>query len=128
MRAEIKRLVGEVSLGIVLYDVLLLILAAVLRMKSDVFWGLIAGGLAAILLFVHMAMTSERTLDLKAEEPARKRATMNAMLRLLLMLLLMLVTMKVQWLNTVALVVGMLGLKAGAYLQPLIHKAAGKRA
>lgn len=122
MRADVKRLVWEVSVGVVCYNAVLLLAAACLHLSSDIFLGLILGGILAILAFVHMAAVSDQTLDLKAEEPARKKATIHAILRMAVMIAALIVTMRVPYLNTVAVVVGMLGLKAGAYLQPVIHK------
>lgn len=122
MRADVKKLVLEVSAGIVLYDVILLILAAVLRLSTDILLGLIFGGILAILAFVHMAVISDSTLDMGAEEPARKKATVNAVLRMVVMVAVLIFTMRTPYLNTVAVVVGALGLKVGAYLQPVIHR------
>ncbi|MDO4325489.1 MAG: ATP synthase subunit I [bacterium] len=122
MRADVKRLVLEVCTGIVCYNGVLLLAAVCLRLSSDILLGLILGGILAILAFVHMAAVSDQTLDLKAEEPARKKATIHAMLRMVVLIAVLIVTMRVPYFNTVAVVVGILGLKAGAYLQPMIHK------
>lgn len=128
MRADVKKLVMEVSIGILIYEAILLVFAVLMQMAIDTLLGLIAGGILAILAFVHMAVISDRTLDLGAEEPARKKATVNAMLRMVVMIAFLIFTMRTPYLNTVAAVVGMLGLKVGAYLQPIIHKARSRHA
>lgn len=128
MRTDIKRLVWEVSAGIICYELVLMAAAAVLHLGSPVFFGLLGGGMLAIAAFIHMAVTSDRTLDMGAERPAVKRATIHAVIRMMIVLAVLLATMRSPYINTVAVVVGILGLKAGAYLQPVVHKLCMKKA
>ena len=106
-----KRLLAEMSAGIIFYNMILVILALVMLPRVSypvvpVVLGLVVGAVGAICMLIHMAVTTERVLDSKSESYANKYTVAQGML---------------------AAVIGAMGMKAGAYLQPLVHRiSAGK--
>ena len=80
-----KRLVVEMSIGIILYNLLLGVLAWVfLPIISypviPALWGLLAGAVGAILMFIHMAVTTERALESQNQSYASKTTIVQGMI------------------------------------------------
>lgn len=128
-----KRLILEMSVGIVLYNLVLGILAWVLLPKTSypvipVLKGLFVGGLGAILMLVHMAVMTERVLDSQNENYANKTTVVHGIIRKLVFVAVVLACWKWFQVDMLAAVIGAMGMKAGAYLQPLVHKISGRDA
>ena len=126
-----KRLVVEMSIGIILYNLLLGVLAWVfLPIISypviPALWGLLAGAVGAILMLIHMAVIMERALDSQNESYANKTTIVQGMIRKVVLVAALLLCWRVFRVNPLAMVIGIMGMKAGAYLQPLIHKILSK--
>ena len=107
-----KRLLAEMSAGIIFYNVILVILAVLLLPKVSypvvpVIMGLVVGAAGAICMLIHMAVMTER------------------MLRKLVFVAVLLICWKVLKIDLLAAVIGAMGMKAGAYLQPLVHRISG---
>ena len=125
-----KRLLAEMSAGIIFYNVILVILAVLLLPRVSypvipVVLGLIAGAAGAICMLIHMAVTTERVLDSKSESYANKYTVAQGMLRKLVLVAAFLICWKVLKIDLLAAVIGAMGMKAGAYLQPLVHRISG---
>lgn len=126
-----KRLLVEMSIGIILYNLLLGVLAWVILsgtsyQVSSVLWGLSAGAVGAILMLIHMAVIMERALDSQNESYANKTTVVQGMIRKVVLVAALLLCWRVFRVNPLAMVIGIMGMKAGAYLQPLIHKILSK--
>ena len=126
-----KRLLVEMSIGIILYNLLLGVLAWVILsgtsyQVSSVLWGLLAGAVGAILMLIHMAVIMERALDSQNESYANKTTVVQGMIRKVILVAALLLCWRVFRVNPLAMVIGIMGMKAGAYLQPLIHKILSK--
>lgn len=126
-----KRLLVEMSIGIILYNLLLGVLAWVILsgtsyQVSSVLWGLSAGAVGAILMLIHMAVIMERALDSQNESYANKTTVVQGMIRKVVLVADLLLCWRVFRVNPLAMVIGIMGMKAGAYLQPLIHKILSK--
>ena len=126
-----KRLLVEMSIGIILYNLLLGVLAWVFLsgtsyQVSSVLWGLLAGAVGAILMLIHMAVIMERALDSQNESYANKTTVVQGMIRKVILVAALLLCWRVFRVNPLAMVIGIMGMKAGAYLQPLIHKILSK--
>ena len=126
-----KRLLVEMSIGIILYNLLLGVLAWVILsgtsyQVSSVLWGLSAGAVGAILMLIHMAVIMERALDSQNESYANKTTIVQGMIRKVVLVAVLLLCWRVFRVNPLAMVIGIMGMKAGAYLQPLIHKILSK--
>lgn len=125
-----KRLLAEMSVGIILYDLLLVILACLLlpRMSypvKPVILGLFAGAAGAILMLVHMAVMTERALDSQNENYANKFTVAQSMLRKVVFVAALFFCWRVLGIDLLAAVIGAMGMKAGAYLQPLVRRVSG---
>ena len=126
-----KQLLVEMSIGIILYNLLLGVLAWVILsgtsyQVSSVLWGLLAGAVGAILMLIHMAVIMERALDSQNESYANKTTVVQGMIRKVVLVAALLLCWRVVRVNPLAMVIGIMGMKAGAYLQPLIHKILSK--
>ena len=125
-----KRLLAEMSAGILFYNVILIILAVLLLPRISypvlpVVLGLIVGAVGAICMLIHMAVTTERVLDSGSESYANKYTVAQSMLRKLVLVAAFLICWKVLKIDLLAAVLGAMGMKAGAYLQPLVHRISG---
>ena len=125
-----KRLLAEMSAGIIFYNVILVILAVLLLPKVScpvvpVIMGLVVGAAGAICMLIHMAVMTERVLDSGSESYANKFTVAQSMLRKLVFVAVLLICWKVLKIDLLAAVIGAMGMKAGAYLQPLVHRISG---
>lgn len=125
-----KRLLAEMSAGIIFYNVILIILAVLFLPKvsypvTPVILGLLVGAAGAICMLIHMAVTTERVLDSGSENYASKFTVAQSMLRKLVFVAVLLICWKVLKIDLLAAVIGAMGMKAGAYLQPLVHRISG---
>ena len=76
-------------------------------------------------MLIHMAVTTERVLDSGSESYANKYTVAQSMLRKLVLVAAFLICWKVLKIDLLAAVIGTMGMKAGAYLQPLVHRISG---
>ena len=83
--------------------------------------GLAFGVVVAVLLILHMAYTLDRALDMP-ENQAVKYTKRQSFLRLVVMLVAMIFALLVQKFNFITVVLGMLGLKIGAFIAPFFLK------
>ncbi len=125
-----KRLLLEMSVGVILYDLLLGILACLLLPKVSypvmpVILGLFVGAAGAVLMLVHMAVMTERALESQNENYANKFTVMQSLLRKLVFVAALFFCWRVLKIDLLAAVIGAMGMKAGAYLQPLVRKVSG---
>lgn len=126
-----KRLILEMSVGIVLYNLALGLLALALLPGTSypalpVIKGLFVGALGAILMLVHMAVVTERALDSQNESYANKTTVVHGIIRRLVFVAAALACWQWFQIDMLAAVIGAIGMKAGAYLQPLVHKLSNR--
>ena len=122
-----KRLLVEMSIGIILYNLLLGVLAWVFLPRTSypvwpVLWGLLAGAVGAVLMLIHMAVTTERALESQNESYASKTTIVQSLIRKVVLVAALMFCWRVFRVDLLAVVIGIMGMKAGAYLQPLIHR------
>lgn len=125
MSKETKNLLLEVSIGIVLYTAVAMAVAFLLFPGSSVYAGLLFGMVMALAMFFSMAMVLDRSIKTEDGRLVQKRAVISTVIRYL-SILVVLVAVEIwfsEWINIVALIIGIFGLKAGAYLQPIMHRA-----
>ncbi len=130
MGKETKNLMLEVLAGIVFFTAAAMVGAFFIFPGRAVFAGLLLGMIIAMAMFLSMALVLERSMKTEDPKTVQKRSVISSVLRYLL-LIVILVTVIIRfsnWFNPVAVVIGVLGLKAGAFLQPAIHKIAVRRA
>lgn len=123
MKAEIKSLIKEVTVGIILYNGLLAAIALIIYPSSKVFLGLAVGMSVALLMFIHMTVTFQQAMAQGDEMAAKRKTTVGVIFRSLIYILLLVVILwKVPQINILAVALGAMGLKAAAYSQPYIHR------
>jgi len=122
-----RQLLLELSVGVVLYNLLLGILAWFFLPRiawpvMPVLKGLLLGGAGAIAMLVHIAIMTERVLDSQNESYANKTTVLYGMIRKLVFIAAVIFCWQFFRIDLLATVLGAMGMKAGAYLQPLVHK------
>lgn len=127
-----RRLLAEMSAGVVLFNIVLAIAAVLVSQKTDlalapVLKGLCVGAVSAVLMLIHMADTTERALSSGDPDYAKKVTVSQGMIRKAVFLAVLFLCWYVLKADLLATAVGAMGMKAGAYLQPLIHKAFGAK-
>lgn len=83
--------------------------------------GLLLGIVVAIALLFHMMFTLDKALDLPQAQASRY-VKKQSFIRLAIMLLAMIFALAIQYVNFIATILGMLGLKVGSLLAPVILK------
>ena len=112
----------ELLCGILVYGVIgQLVILCFLHDKIWLSIGWWIGVLTAVLSAYHMWWGLDRALDL-GEKDAVKSITSYNMLRYAAIVIIMGIVMVTEIGNPLAAVFGVFGLKAGAYMQPFIHK------
>lgn len=80
-------------------------------------FGLLFGIVVSILLIFHIVYTLDKALDMPQGQ-ATKYTRKQSFLRLFFMLIAMVVALMVEQFNFIAVLLGMLGLKIGAFIAP----------
>ena len=112
----------ELLCGILVYGVIgQLVILCFLHDKIWLSIGWWIGVLCAVLSAYHMWWGLDRALDL-GEKDAVKLITSYNLLRYAAIVIIMGIVMLTEIGNPLAAVFGVFGLKAGAYMQPFIHK------
>ena len=113
---------GEMIIGILFFGVLVQITGLIFfREKVSYAIGLWIGVVIAIATAVHMAYTMEKVVD-AGEGKASAKLRTYAVLRYLVIILAVLAVYYFKIGNPLSCFAGIMGLKIGAYMQPLTHK------
>ena len=128
-----KRLLLEMSVGVILYTLILAVLAWVFMPKfsypaGPVLRGLLVGAAGAILMLIHIAVMTERVLSSQNEGYANKTTLVSSLIRRVVFIAALFFCWRWFRINLLAAVIGAMGMKAGAYLQPLVHKISSRGA
>ena len=128
MSKNMIRLVLEMSVGMLCYVLLLGVLGWLLHgslgfVLTPVLLGLAAGFVSDVLMLIHMAYITERVADSMDEAYANKTTMIHAMIRKVVFIIVLVYLGTRPQINPVAMILGALGLKAGAFLQPFVHRA-----
>lgn len=84
--------------------------------------GLWIGIILAVGMAIHMAVVIEDTVTIYGEQGAKSRVITQSILRYLVILIVFLLTAKFELGNILMTFIGVMGLKASAYLQTLVNK------
>ena len=116
----------EMWLGTVLFGIVCQVgLIWFLKDKTGYSIGLWLGIAAALLTVLHLSVSLERALDLD-EGSAKKHMVTQNIVRYFVIIIFLVVLMITDFANPLAAFLGLMGVKAGAYLQPVLHKVFGK--
>lgn len=119
---QVKETIIGFLIGIGIYAVLIELVG--FFFSEDFFsytLGLLFGVAVAVFLMIHMAKTLDRALDLPQTQ-AIKYTRRQSFLRLAVMLAAMVIALMVEQFNFIAVILGMLGLKMGAFIAPKLLK------
>ena len=123
---NVNATVRELWLGIVMWGaVCSLVLLCFVSDKRGCILGLWAGCLLAAAGVFHMWKVLDRALDMGTG--AQKYMTAKSLLRYGVFVAVSGAAAVTEWVNPLTLFLGLAGMKAAAYLQPLVHKVLGKR-
>ena len=126
-----ERIVNNVTLiemwaGTILFGVLCQVSVVwFLKDKSGYSLGLWLGILAALFTTLHLSITLDKALDLD-EGSAKKHMVIQNLVRYFGLIIFLVILMITDFANPLAAFLGLMGVKAGAYMQPLFHKTIGK--
>lgn len=87
--------------------------------------GLWLGITAAVLTILHLSLSLNKALDL-GEAGAKKHMVIQNLVRYFVLIVFLGLLMITDFANPLAAFLGLMGVKAGAYLQPFIHMVLGK--
>lgn len=122
MSEETKQQVLEMCVGIALHNLVLAGICLIGFRGLPVFLGIASGALAAVILLVSMAHSTELCVELADEDAAKKKMTVHSMMRSFGIIVTVALLWKFTNFNILTFILGILGLKTGAYLYPVIHK------
>ena len=126
-----ERIVNNVTLiemwaGTILFGVLCQVSVVwFLKDKSGYSLGLWLGILAALFTTLHLSITLDKALDLD-EGGAKKHMVIQNLVRYFVLIIFLVILMITDFANPLAAFLGLMGVKAGAYMQPILHMAIGK--
>ena len=126
-----ERIVNNVTLiemwaGTILFGVLCQVSVVwFLKDKSGYSLGLWLGIMAALLTTLHLSITLDKALDLD-EGSAKKHMVIQNLVRYFGLIIFLVILMITDFANPLAAFLGLMGVKAGAYMQPFFHKVIGK--
>lgn len=127
MKRKINETLLELMIGIFLWGIFWQMAGVwFVPDKAGCSLGLWIGVVTAVLCAVHMYRSLDRALDL-SEKDAQKYMTSRSMMRYGLIIAVLLFLMITEEGNPLCCFLGVMGLKAAAYLQPLLHRVLGKR-
>lgn len=127
MKRKINETLAELMIGIFLWGIFWQAAGVwFVPDKVSCSLGLWLGVLTAELCALHMYRSLDRALEL-SEKDAQKYMTSRSMMRYGLIIVVLLILMITETGNPLCCFLGVMGLKAAAYLQPLLHKVMKKR-
>lgn len=130
MSSRLKHLVLEMSVGMFAYVLILGGLAIIFQnglagagfSLVPVLTGLFLGFAADVAMLVHMAVVTERAADSRDEGYANKMTVIQSAIRRVVFIIVLVILGSRPQIDAVAMIIGALGLKAGALLQPTVHR------
>lgn len=125
---EVKQVISEMFCGLAVWlAVVLVVLLVVAQNKLAAVLGVLAGGLAAVILIGHMYRHLDIALDMDSGQ-AQRHTQFAAMQRLAIMAVVLVISMtQYQYIHPVGTVLGIFGVKISALMQPLMHKLLQKK-
>lgn len=130
MSNHLRHLVLEMSVGMFAYVLILGVLAVIFQnglgsmgfLLGPVLVGLFLGFLADVLMLIHMASVTERAADSQDEVYANKTTMVQSVIRRVVFIAALFILGSRPQVDAVAMIIGALGLKAGAFPQPAVHR------
>lgn len=128
MLKRINDILPELILEILIYGLLVQLIGMwFVEDKLHYSVGLWLGIATAMGLAIHMATVIRDSMDLAAAKGAKVRTTVFSILRYVIVVILFIVVLYFDLGNVIVMFIGVMGLKAAAYLWPFTHKLLTKR-
>ncbi|MCR5585681.1 MAG: hypothetical protein K6F63_09655 [Lachnospiraceae bacterium] len=126
-----KRTAFDLVSGTVLYDLLALVIGAVVRLFFDFncmayAFGILAGMAVAVFMVIHMYTVLEKAV-ICDKKHARAKTKFGALLRMAVMVVVLIASALLpEFISMLGVIIGILALKIAALTQPLIDKFVSK--
>lgn len=121
MTEKVNRTLFELGIGILIFGVVCQLLVFFVKDKAGYSIGLWIGIVTAFFAAVHMWWSIDRGLDF-GEKAAVSYLTKHNMIRYIVIIIVIVAVAVTKIGNPLSAFLGIMGLKAGAYLQPLTKK------
>lgn len=115
----------DLCLGIVLYGIVCQIIILIFSAKPEYSIGLWIGIGLGIIGSIHMWWAIDRSLDMVSKDAARS-VTAQSIVRYLFLVFTMFILAFSGIANPLFAFLGYMGMKAGAYMQPFVHKISSR--
>jgi len=124
---SLKKTLFEMAFGFVIYECILAVVLLIISKITgysllSLYLGYIIGIVLAVYILLDMAVTIENVIDLKDPDYARKKTMLHAGIRKAVLIAVIVIALNLKFINTMAIVLTLFGIKAGAYLQPYANK------
>lgn len=120
---ESKEILIEICLGIGMYCILGELLICLFPINTvPVALAFFLGCAMSTCSMIHITYMTELVLDMHNQKEARKYTIGAYLLRMAVVTAVVLIVYFTAYLNMAALFIGLIGIKAGAYLQPFTHR------
>ena len=129
---SLKKTLFEMAFGFVMYECILAVVLLIISKitgysQLSLYLGYIIGIVLAVYILLDMAVTIENVIDLKDPDYARKKTMLHAGIRKAVLIAVIVIALNLKFINAMAIVLTLFGIKAGAYLQPYANKIYKKR-
>ncbi len=129
---SLKKTLFEMAFGFVIYECILAVVLLIISKitgysQLSLYLGYIIGIVLAVYILLDMAVTIENVIDLKDPDYARKKTMLHAGIRKAVLIAVIVIALNLKFINAMAIVLTLFGIKAGAYLQPYANKIYKKR-
>lgn len=129
MIKEDKALTLEIVAGIGIFTGIAMVLALFIAPRPAVFAGLMLGMVMSLGMFLSMAAVLKLCIKTQSKKFTAVFSVTSSLTRYMIMFAVLLVVIKrfSDVFDPIALVVGIFGVKAGAFLQPVIHRVINRK-
>ena len=124
MSDKTKRQVVGMSIGILIHNMILLLICLIFFRTVPVIAGVLIGAAAAEVLLISIARSTELCVESADGAYSSKKMLIRSLCAVILVCLLW----KFTTINLLAVVLGALGLKTGAYVYPVLQKRTDRMA
>ena len=127
MNKDLKKTVLKMSIGIILYEISLIVLAFFLHNYLaytflSLVLGILIGSVAAIIMVIDMARVNYDVICSNDVSYANRKTVVRSIVRKVILVLIIVVFWNSRYVNVLAIVFATLGIKFGAYMVPIIKR------
>lgn len=116
------------SIGILIHNMILLLICLIFFRTGPVITGVLIGAAAAEVLLISIARSTELCVESADGAYSSKKMVIHSLIRSLCAVILVCLLWKFTTINLLAVVLGALGLKTGAYVYPVLQKRTDRMA